>query len=403
MSNITENIELLWIEKEKQTNDSCYKFEKKEEYCYGINNSNILIHGDNLGAMKLLKKDYTEKIKCVYIDPPYNSLIDFQHYSDKYTHSEWLDMMYQRLLILKELLTEDGYIFVQIDNRELHYLKIIMDEIFGRENYRNSIIVRKCYDAYTLSDRQDVFKTGYDTLLLYSKNISCSVPFIFKENSGLENKGIWKDFWCIGSNGNNYKLFGIDPENGSWRWTEVEAFTAIGNYKQLIKHIDSNNLNNESFEKVYFEYIRTNDISIDLFSLIRIVNGRLEYYIPPTDNYILGDDWTDIVVQGAETNFEHEVNEDLLFRIISNFTEAGDIVLDAFLGSATSAAVAQKLNRKWIGIEYGEHCYSHCMKRINNIIDIQKLNNEDNETCGYDFYELIKVENNELENVGELK
>ncbi|MDD4188131.1 MAG: site-specific DNA-methyltransferase [Bacilli bacterium] len=393
MNNTSESIELSWIGKNKQNEKIDYDLVKQDEYCYGnCNNSNMLIHGDNLGVLEVLREDFKGKIKCIYIDPPYNSLIKFQHYSDKYTHSDWLNMMYQRLLILKELLVDEGYIFVQIDNRELHYLKIIMDEIFGRENYRNSIIVNKTYDAYTLSNSQEVFKTGYDTILLYSKKTSYPVPFIFKKKDCLKNIGVWKDFWCISSNENNYTLCGMNPENGNWRWNEEKALRSLENYKLLMKYRDDNNLQNEPFEEIFFGYIKNNKILKDEFTLIRVINDRVEYYIPPTENYILSDDWTDIIVQGSETNFEHEVSEELLNRIISNFTKPKDIVLDAFLGSATTAAVAQKHNRTWIGIEYGEHCYSTCVKRLNNVIKEQHLKNKNKNNLGYKFYELVKKE-----------
>ncbi|HOZ88746.1 MAG TPA: site-specific DNA-methyltransferase [Bacilli bacterium] len=394
MNKKLEGIELSWIGKNNYNHEANYVLSEKSKWSYSKgNNQNMLIHGDNLGALELLRKTYRGKIKCIYLDPPYNSLLDFRHYSDKYTHSDWLSLMHQRLLLLKELLAPDGFIFVQLDNRELHYLKIIMDEIFGRDNYRNSIIVNKTYDAYTISDNQEAFKTGYDTILLYSRKVSSKVPFIFKETEIENNGGIWKDLWCNNSS-NNYLLANIDPNNGGWRWEEAKASRSLENYELLIKYQKDKKLNEESFTKVFFKYIKENKLSLTEFNLIRVINSRIEYYIPPTEKYNLSDDWTDITVQGLETNFEHEVNEELLRRIINNFTNPEDIVLDAFLGSGTTITVAQKLYRSWIGIEQGEHIYSHCVNRLKKVIDQQFLleNNKNQEKLGYKFYELVKKE-----------
>ena len=405
MKPMSEKIELKWSQKSSDVSFKYNSLIEIEDKSYkGQKSLNMLIHGDNLDALEILSKDYENKIKCIYIDPPYNSLINFQHYNDNYTHEDWLTMMYPRLSLFQKLLRDDGYIFVQIDNRELHYLKVIMDEIFGRDNYRNSIIVRKIYDRFTVNRTQRSFQTGYDTILLYTKSTSTFVPNIQLEHSLQEEVGIWKNFWCSKQNAeNNYVLFEEQPENGSWLWNETKTKQSVKNYDILFNYSKKTQdfENDVLFTRLYFNYIKQHNITEE-FNIVRKRNGRIEYFIPPSISPILGDDWTDIIVQGKETGFEHEVSEDLLARIIINFTKENDIVLDAFLGSGTTAAVSQKNNRTWIGIEYGEHCYSHCIPRLNKIIDKQCLNGEKIKNLGYRFFELfndtkLRRKNNETE------
>ena len=167
---------LQWLDKDKtikQTNRAPYRLlEVDDTLGYGdVNSQNMIIQGDNLSALKALLPYYAGSVKCIYIDPPYNTGSAFEHYDDNLEHTKWLDMMYPRLELLRELLSEDGMIFVQIDDEEMHYLKVIMDEIFGRKNFLSSISVKmSTASGVKTSHRHKTIIKEKESILLYVKN-----------------------------------------------------------------------------------------------------------------------------------------------------------------------------------------------------------------------------------------
>jgi adenine-specific DNA-methyltransferase len=363
----------------------------------GINTKDIkkiLIYGDNNKGLRLLYEEYSKRIKCVYLDPPYNSLLQYEHYLDSYTHEDWLNMMNECLRLIHPLISGNGFVFVQIDNRELHYLKVLMDEIFGRDNYRNSFIVHKPFDKFANKNYNTSYPTSYDTILLYTKEASTRLPILSRETLPNEKIGLWKNFLHTRNNeGNVYPLFGITPQKSEWCWSEKDAQKAILNYEALLEFANVAGLPVADFDNVYRKYIDEYGISSSDFQVVRHLNRKVEYYICPANTVYIGDDWTDITVTGNKTSFEHEVNEMLLSRIISHFTNQDEIILDAFLGSGTTAVVAEKYNRNWIGIEKGEHCLTQCVPRINKEIEKLAVNNASvgnplSVSCGYIFLDI---------------
>ena len=385
---------------------------------------NILIHGDNLLSLKALEKEFTNRVKCVYIDPPYNTGSAFEHYDDNLEQSIWLSLMKPRLESMRKLLTENGVIFVQIDDNEQAYLTVLMDEVFGRKNRINTICVN-------MSNMSGVkinsaingkrFPKIKEYILIYVKN---------KESYTLEIPKIEKKTWD-----NEYNL--IIPELTMKDYLNyknnnlVEFKSKIYNSTlfSLKNYISLNNIE-DSFEwrmKNAYRIVSSKpntallsiakeksfDSSLDIVSTSTGLNklirtdfnrstktARIELvFYEDNKNVYIGDHWDDIVTTGGVGQeggggFPNgKKPEKLISRIIETATKEGDIVLDSFLGSGTTAAVAHKMKRRWIGIELENHAYSHCKRRIDSVID-GKDNTGVTEKYswngggGYTFYEL---------------
>ena len=337
---------------------------------------NLLIHGDNLLALKALEQEYAGKVKCIYIDPPYNTGNAFEHYDDGLEHSIWLSLMRERLEILRKLLCNGGLIFIQIDNKELHYLKVLCDEVFGRANYRNSIIAKKGIKSVQKQfDVVDRLNAGYDTILVYSKTSELKIPNLVIKAETKELKGSWNNHWRGTDRPTmRYELFGIIPSKGQWRWEKNRSMRAVKNFEIFTTYMKSHNLSlaiQDEIDIGYASYCKEFHITDKRnFELLRLSkNNKPEHYIPPSDEVLLSENWMDLPVAGRSTDFEHEKNESLIERILYWVTNPGDLVLDSFLGSGTTAAVAHKMGRRWIGIELGDHCDTHCAPRLKKVID----------------------------------
>ncbi len=383
MNKAKQKLELTWIGKEQRPKleprilleDKAKSYHAAHRVSEQDSFDNMLIHGDNLLALKALETNYAGKIKCIFIDPPYNTGSAFAHYEDGLEHSIWLTMMRDRLDILYRLLKDDGMIFAQIDNRELHYLKILMDEIFGRENYRNSIITRKgAKNVQKQFETVEKLNAGFDTIVMYSKKSDIRIPNLFMEVKG-EISGGWNNHWRGTSRPTmRYDLLGIEPKTGQWRWQKERSLNAIKNYKILLKYMNKNkvkNITTQAIDEYYQKYLQENNIdNVRDFELIRLSkHNKPEHYIPPSNKTLLSENWMDISVAGRVTDFEHEKNELILQRIIEWITIPGDLVLDSFAGSGTTGAVAHKMNRRWIMVELGEHCHTHILPRLKKVID----------------------------------
>ncbi len=430
-------LELTWIGKydEREPLEPRILIENKE-YSYGTPemgvlpngkpwNGNMLIHGDNLLALKALEQDFAGQIKCIYIDPPYNtgSRIDSDGndvgYEDGIEHSIWLDMMYERFVLLRNLLREDGALFVHLDDNESDYSKIILDEIFGRNNFMNRITIDARSPSAFSTVNPGMFVAS-EYILFYAKNRSklvenrVRVPRTpdYAYNKYIEN-------------------FHLPFQN--WNFISVsEAFT---------KYVKVRTSNPESIVKAYNKFIIENASRIcrytaisdsgagqrvlelkqqsmletgKIFMLKRenlddiyIINGQqLAFYsknIQAIDGQLqasklLTDIWTDIAwegiaKEGTVTFKKGKKPEKLIKRCFEIATTEGDIVLDSFLGSGTTAAVAQKMGRRYIGIELGNHAYTHCVPRLKRVTDgtdqggISKAQNWQGGS-GFKFYEL---------------
>ncbi len=352
---------------------------------------NMLIHGDNLLALKALEQDYTGKIKCIYIDPPYNTGNAFEHYDDGLEHSIWLSLMRDRLEILKRLLSDDGVIFVHLDDNEQAYCKVIMDEIFGRNNFVANLIWRK--KAGGGQDAQ-YFAVEHENILVYKKNnweiVDTQEDYKIEDfTKNINNRAakIMKlEKWGTSAykedrpslyysiqdpDGNDFYPVAPDGRDGRWR-KKPETLDD--------KHIYWEKRGNKwkPYEVIYFDEmdkkkIKTRSIWLEYGNNTEATNEMKSLF--------------------GNKAFSTPKPEGLISKIIETSTNPGDIVLDSFLGSGTTAAVAHKMGRRWIGIEMGDHVYTHCLPRLQKVIkgeDSGGVTKATGWTCGggFKFYEL---------------
>lgn len=370
--NLKQKLELTWIGKNSyqrieprilmEDPDKSFHAEKKvTEYDLF---DNRLIFGDNLLALRALESEFVGKIKCIYIDPPFNTGVMYEHYEDGLEHSIWLTLMMDRLRILHNLLANDGYIFVQIDYREGARLKILLDEIFGENCFKNEIIVRRgTKNVQSQFETIDALSTGHDSIFLYSKSPASRLPKL-QALADDEEPGKWDTFWRGTDRPTmRYELFGITPEKGQWRWKESRSLKAKRNYEKYLESYEDEMTIDEFYSLSLLE--RGEDLDF-----IRLgPEGQVQYFVPPRNYKILSDVWMDVKTSGKYTDFSHEKHEELLERIIRWTTKDNEWVLDSFAGSGTTGAVAHKLRRQWIMVEQGEHCHTHIIPRLKSVID----------------------------------
>lgn len=422
---MNNKLELTWYGKENEIKvEPRLLIENKE--LSNINDypetENILIHGDNLLALKAIESKYSGSIKCIYIDPPYNTGSAFEHYDDNLEHSIWLGLMNSRLKILKNLLTEEGSIAVQIDAIELAYLRVLMDEIFGRNNFINIISVKTKIAGVSGSNLGKSLQDNTEFILLYSKNIEKFFLNVVPEKKN-ELMNYIKEYK---ETGKSWKYTSVLKEIDSGKY--IKSFTAgNGDEIKLYKHdnfsiVSINQIAKEEFDgdlkEAHYKYIdkifRTTNAQTSirtkvieetkefnnegLFSIEYTPTkgknaGKSTRFYYKDDNLIawlkdvvsidkgiifkldkIGNIWDDIqynnLTKEGDVQFPNgKKPEALVGRIIDMLSMPGDFVLDSFLGSGTTAAVAHKMNRKYIGIEMGDHAYTHCKVRLDRVID----------------------------------
>ena len=408
-----QKLELTWIGKGKEPAVEPRILLHDSSKDYGDpNTENMLIHGDNLLALKALEQQYTGKVKCIYIDPPYNTGTAFEHYDDNLEHSIWLSLMKNRLEILKNLLSNDGLIYIQIDDNEQPYLRLLMDEVFLRKNFVNCIVVKMSEASGTkMAHVEKRLPKLKEYILVYKKeNVKLNELRIPKEK--------WDDeYKTVMTNISDEELAYIHDVMNSETYT-VEEVELCQQYLDKAEYISlsevyKNNGLKSTKDKVEFNYKNANRIfqtvSMGGGTTAQINESRNSkckniFFIHQTTQnklYIIKGDydlekrkpriqvlfaqdylsynpcdlWTDIKTtglnnEGAGVAFKNSKKpEHLIERIISMSTNPGDLVLDSFLGSGTTAAVAHKMGRRYIGIELGNHCYTHCIPRLNSVID----------------------------------
>ena len=322
---------------------------------------NMLIHGDNLLALKALEQDYAGRVKCIYIDPPYNTGNAFEHYDDGLEHSIWLSLMRERLELLKNLLSDDGVIFVNLDENEHAYCKVLCDEIFGRINYIGDLIWQKRKRG---GNDSHFFALDHDYILVYAKN---------------SDKKFHVEKWRVSQSENYLKRYKEIDKNGDRFYWDTLARDGLQNpIPVTIKCPDGSFLSINSQKSKDTIEIGLREGSI---RLIKSKNGwtlHHRVYMPKGQvlrsiltevgtNKTAGDEITSLF--GNNKSFDYPKPESLIFKLLELTTNPGDLVLDSFLGSGTTAAVAHKMGRRWIGIELGEHCDTHCVPRLKKVID----------------------------------
>lgn len=425
---MANKLELTWYGKENELKIEPRLLIENKELSNTDNDpdtENMLIHGDNLMALKALENKYANKIKCIYVDPPFNTGSAFEHYNDNLEHSIWLNLMYYRFKYFHTLLRSDGALFVNLDDSEAAYAKVILDEIFGRNNYLNEIIVatNKSFGFKSTSD--GIFKQA-NHLLLYAKNKSkCNLnsdkliiekeydeqyKFVFENTDKDEKEWTWRNIKEVVAEELGYKNSKEAKKELRDMFDEKIALYAIDNSKNVFR---TASVTGGAFLKrkntIQYSKAHKNEIvrhPNDDMDYMFIGGERVLFYkerLKEIDGIMLPaelitDIWNDISVEGiakeGSVNFpKGKKPEKLLKRCIEISSNPGDLVLDSFLGSGTTAAVAHKMGRKWIGIEMGEHAYTHCKVRLDKVISgedkggITKSVNWQG-GGGYRFYEL---------------
>lgn len=356
---------------------------------------NLYIEGDNLEVLKLLQESYLGKVKMIYIDPPYNTGNDFIYADDfkmeseewkvesgewseegdrlfKNTdtngrfHSDWCSMIYSRLMLARNLLTDDGVIFISIGDEEVENLRKIADEVFGEANFRNQIIIRR--GAKSLQAQfatWDKLGQGHEYILFYTKNSQYRFP---KQMKPLEEgkAGGWNNHWRGTDRPTmRYELFGFTPDSGQWRWSKDRSLKAIENYERMLSETgcDSNSVTQEIIDSWYSQQVE------DLDLLRKSSTGKPEHYIAPANDTLLNSSWMDLLVGSSSEIgqlFDTKVFDTAkLTQTISRaikFTDKESIILDFFSGSATTAHAVMQLNaedgghRKFIMVQLPEPC-----------------------------------------------
>lgn len=405
MANNTK-LELTWIGKyDRKMPVEPRILIENPKYSYGVPETgvlpngrpwkgNMLIHGDNLLALKALEQNFSNAVKCIYIDPPYNTGNAFEHYDDGLEHSIWLDLMYQRVTILHSLLSEDGAFCLHLDDGEVHYAKVICDEIFGRNNFIATVAIRSSTPSgvKTAHKNKKLIKQK-DLMLVYKKSDALTINPQYVRKQAFDthfnyfvdkDKEIVKPFLDVlienGILAVGSKLSDFNINNPKHRQFYLKNAASICQ-TQSFKNEEIKQASRKLADKVMF-------VNKGLPEEMMFYNGR---QLTPLSNSInkvlyhgsfvedisilLCDFWDDVDFQ----NTQHEGGIDfpnskkpemLVTRILSLFTnKPEDVVLDSFLGSGTTAAVAHKMHRRYIGVELGNHAYTHCYERLKKVVD----------------------------------
>ena len=420
-------LELTWVGKYKRPKIEPRLLVEDKTKSYGDPASeNMLIHGDNLIALQALQQNYSGTIKCIYIDPPYNTGSAFEHYDDNLEHSIWLNLMRERLILLKELLADDGTIWIQIDDEEQAYLKIVCDEVFGRSNFVNMISVNMKNIAGASGGGEDKrLKKNCEYILIYAKNYIqlplFNGPYVYTEISELiqqyldEGKS-WKytsvlfdegekeyHGSTVDGDGNEIRIFlRKSPEILSIKQVaEREKISEKEVYKKYGTKIFQTTNAQTSIRTRVIDYRTEHQISDDIVSIEYVPRSgknkgkvyeqlykgnkcRLFVWLRDTAEEIDGElykrdlqgtywdmnAWMKNLTKEGSVEFGNgKKPEQLIKQIFEMTTSPGDWVLDSFLGSGTTASVAQKMKRRWIGIELENHAYTHCKVRLDRVVD----------------------------------
>ena len=367
----------------------------KEESVNWDTTENLYIEGDNLEVLKLLQESYLGKVKMIYIDPPYNTGNDFIYRDDfaqsvedyveqagvydeetgarlfKNTdsngrfHSDWCSMIYSRLMLARSLLAEDGAIFISIDNGELDSLTKICNEVFGADNFRNTILVRrriKSLNSQFADNGLYSMNVGFEYILVYAKTSAFLMKALRAKKVDAPQKGRWDVFWSNADRPTmRYDVLGFTPTTGQWRNSKEKADIAIANYKKYLDEYQSQmSLEEYSKETGITDFIR------------RIPNGTgknggVQHWVAPSDTTLRTSNWTDIEVSqiGKEIDipFDNPKSKQLLIEIVRLVAlNDDDVVMDFFSGSATTAHAVMQLNaedggnRKFIMVQLPEPC-----------------------------------------------
>lgn len=375
MTNNKQKLELTWIGKNNPeydiSNIEPRILEENPELSNCSNDpntENMIIHGDNLLVLKALLPEFEGKIKCIYIDPPYNTGNAFEHYDDSVEHSTWLSLMRPRLELLRLLLDPDhGSIWISIDADESHYLKVLCDEVFGRSNFIDEVIWQRAYSPINL---KKTLSRCHDTIFVYAKNKTKQFSLnkllrSIEANNRYSNpdndpRGDWKSSDSSVGPRIEEKVYEIVTPSGR-KVLPSDGRCWLYTKKRFQEMLDDNRIwfgpKGDAIPSVkkFLSEVRDGIVAMTLWTYQEVGHNQ--------------DAKREIKILFGEDVFVTPKPERLLHRILTLATNPGDFVLDSFLGSGTTAAVSQKMGRKYIGIEMGEHAYTHCKIRLDKVID----------------------------------
>jgi adenine-specific DNA-methyltransferase len=370
-----QKLELTWIGKEERPRLEPRILLEDQELSYHAGHrvtetdlfDNRLIFGDNLLALKALEQEFTGKVKCVFIDPPYNTGSAFTHYDDGVEHSIWLSLMRDRLEIIRRLLAEDGSLWITIDDNECHYLKVLCDEVFGRRNFVASVIWRKNYAPKSSAKHLSV---DHDYVLIYAKNENSwklnPMPRSEKQDKAYKNpdndpRGLWRPNNLAARNFYSKGTYSITcpsgrviegpPAGSYWRVSE-KKFIELDKEGRIWWGKAGNNV---PAPKIFLSEVKQGIVPQTYWDYQEVGHTQ--------------EAKKEVVILFGDDVFGTPKPERLLQRILQIATNPGDLVLDSFAGSGTTGAVAHKMGRRWIMVELGEHCHTHIIPRLKKVID----------------------------------
>lgn len=367
-----KRLELNWYSKENEEIAEPRVLIEDKELSYKGNptsdtfNDNQLIFGDNLYALKALEQNFTNEIKCIFIDPPYNTGSAFEHYDDGVEHSIWLSLIRDRLNIIYKLLKDDGSLWISVDDNEAHYLKVLCDEVFGRRNFVANVIWEK---KYTVANDAKWFSDNHDHILVYAKNKEIwrpnKLPRSDEMNKAYKNpdkhpKGPWKSTPLHAKSGSD-KNFEYTFKNGV-KWSPP-AGTFPRYSVETLARMDEN-------DEIWFGKDGQATPSRKTFLSELKQEGTPPRTIWKFEEVGHNHEAKEEVKAFNESDvFSTPKPERLLHRILTIATNEGDWVLDSFAGSGTTGAVAHKMRRRWVMVEMNEHCNTHILPRIKSVVD----------------------------------
>ncbi len=367
---------------------------------------NMLIWGDNKLALSALLEQFRGKVDLIYIDPPFDlgadftmevqigevrgaiqkeqSVLEAVAYRDTWGKGtdSYLNMMHERVMLARELLSAEGFALVHVGDKVASLIEMMLSDVMGADNYRNKIIVRR--GVKNVQSQFEMVKgltLGNDYILLFSKSPLTKMRKLTLPGSESQ-PGKWDTFWRgTDRHTMRYELFGVNPSTGQWRWKRERALNAAMNYETFIES------RMEDIDEYYMKHLEE---EVDLDFIRKGPEGQVQYFVPPRDYKLASNVWLDLRASGSNCNYATEKHEELLYIPIEWLTDAGDLVMDFFCGSGTTCAVAEKLGRRWIGVDLGRYAIHTSRKRL---IQIQReMNAKGQPYRSFDVYNLGRYE-----------
>jgi site-specific DNA-methyltransferase (adenine-specific)/adenine-specific DNA-methyltransferase len=349
---------------------------------------NMLIYGDNLLALKELYADQRgpnryrtkDRIKLIYIDPPFATKQDFMKdrekaYRDKVIGAHFIEFLRKRLILLREVLASDGFLFIHLDSKKVHYVKAILDEVFDETNFRNEIILPRPFTKNLQQQFQEIssLNTRHDTLLCYSKSTETKFrPIWVNKELVIHPEGHWHHFWSTADRPTmRYELFGITPSSGQWVWSKKKALEAVANYESYLAEGQPRGL---SLAEYWIETGKKSRF------IRKDKDGKPQYWRAPADQVLADTLWLNVLTYENQKIYATQKHEDLLARVIKGYSRDDDIVMDVFVGSGTTSAVAEKSGRRWIAMDCGKLAIYTVQKRLFSLSTIIGASKNDGRT-----------------------